>query len=115
MMELARVNDHLSAKLFFEEFNIPYEVISRGENKGKLRVKQIREKDRQKIYQAMDRLKQYGLEAVCDHINVFRDKDDRTVVTFSPYGINSKPAGIAWLEMSDHSIYGNWTKTFVVR
>ena len=34
MMELARVNDHLSAKLFFEEFNIPYEVISRGENKG---------------------------------------------------------------------------------
>lgn len=115
MMELARVNDHEAAKRFFEEFNIPYEVISRGENKGKLRVRRPRDRDREKILRAMDRLKMSGLEVVCDHTNVFRDEKDQAVVTFSPYNIDYLPAGFDWLEMSENSIYGLWTKTYVVR
>ena len=115
MMELARVNDHEAAKRFFEEFNIPYEVISRGENKGKLRIKRPRERDHEKIWEAERRLKMHGLEVVCGHTNVFRDERDHTVVTFSPYNIDYLPTGVDWLEMSDNSIYGLWTKTYVVR
>lgn len=114
-MKLANVNDHEAAKRFFDEFDIPYEVISRGENKGKLRVRPVRERDREKIYKAKGMLEQYGLEVVCDHSNVFRDRKDNAVVTFSPYNISYLPAGIDWLEMSGSSIYGMGTKTYVVR
>ncbi len=43
-MRIASVNDHAQAKLFFDEFNIPYEVVTEGQNKGKLRVKPNRKK-----------------------------------------------------------------------
>lgn len=114
-MKLANVNDHEAAKRFFDEFDISYEVISRGKNKGKLRVRPVRETDRLKIYKAEDMLKEYGLEVICDHSNVFRDREDNAVVTFSPYNIDYHPAGIDWLEMSGDSIYGMWTRTYVVR
>ena len=60
-------------------------------------------------------LKGHGLVVVCDPANVFRDREDNSVVTFSPYNISYLPAGIDWLEMSEISIYGMWTKTYVVR
>ncbi len=114
-MKLANVNDHEAAKRFFDEYDIPYEIISRGANKGKLRVKPCRAVDRENIQRARRRLKEYGLDVICDHANAFRDADDQTVVTFSPYNIDYLPEGFDWLEMSENSIYGLWTKTYVVR
>ena len=113
-MVLAKVNDHDQAKLFFEEFNIPYEVITRGENKGRLRVKPVRSVDGRNLLEAKRKLEAASLGYIVDHMNCFRDEEDRTVCTFSPYTADAVPYGTDWLEMSDYSIYGMWTKTFVI-
>ena len=115
LVEVALVNDPYEAKLFFDEFDIPYREITRGENKGKLKVKSIRDIDWDNRMEAERKLRRFHLGIVIDHPNIFRDKDDNTVVTFSPYEISDLPKDRPWLEMSDHSIYGNGTKTFVVR
>lgn len=66
-------------------------------------------------------LTEQGYGILCDHSNVFRDEDDRTVVTFSPYhDISSDVAGEIFLpgydvEISNLSIYGYGTKTVVIR
>ena len=39
---LAFINNHEDRKLFFDTYNIPYQVITKGVNTGKLRVKQPR-------------------------------------------------------------------------
>lgn len=113
-MKLAIVNDYSQAKLFFDEFNIPYEMITRGKNKGKLRVKPLRDIDRINAAESASRLKDAGLGHFVDHRNCFRDADDNTICTFSPYTANRIPEGITWLKMSEYSIYGMFTKTFVV-
>lgn len=113
-MELAIVNDYDQAKCFFEEFNIPYEIITRGENRGKLRVKPLRNKDRFNLIESESRLKDMRLSYVVDHKNCFRDANDNTVCTFSPYTADRIPDGITWLKMSEYSIYGMCTKTFVI-
>ena len=111
----AAVNDPQEAKLFFEEYDIPYKEITRGENKGKLRVRPIRAKEYELRRETERKLRRSHLEIVIDHPNVFRDRKGNAVVTFSPYDIDELPKNRPWLEMSDHSIYGNGTKTFVVR
>ena len=93
---------------------IPYEIITRGTNKGKLRVKPLRDKDRFNLIETESRLKKAGLDYIVDHVNCFRDADDNTVCTFNPYHAGSVPAGISWLQVSDHSIYGMCTRTFAV-
>ena len=113
-MKLANVNNYDQARHFFDEYNIPYEVITRGENKGKLRVKPLREKDRFNLIETEYRLKDAGLGRIVDHKNCFRDANDNTVCTFSPYTVDRVPEGITWLKMSEYSIYGMCTKTFVV-
>ena len=60
-MKLANVNNYDQARHFFDEYNIPYEVITRGENKGKLRVKPLREKDHFNLIETEYRLKDAGL------------------------------------------------------
>ena len=82
---LALINNHEAGKPFFETYNIPYQVITRGENKGKLRVKVTRSLDGQAVLDARKELEYAGYGFLADHSNVFRDEDDRTVVTFSPY------------------------------
>ena len=57
---------------------------------------------------------------LCDHCNTFRDENDNTVVTFSPYGLGGHGGGSMqigrWeIEISDLSIYGYGTKTVVAR
>ena len=84
---LALINNHEAGKLFFETYNIPYQVITRGENKGKLRVKATRSLDGQAVLDARKELEYAGYGFLADHSNVFRDEDDRTVVTFSPYNV----------------------------
>ena len=97
--------------------NIPYQIITRGENKGKLRVKSKRSSDGQAVLDARKELEYAGYGFLADHSNVFRDEDDRTVVTFSPY--DAVPKGIDVpgydVEVSDYSIYSYGTKTIVMR
>lgn len=118
---LALINNHEQGKLFFEAYNIPYQVITRGENKGKLRVKVTRSSDGQAVLDARKELEYVGYGYRIDHSNVFRDEDDRTVVTFSPYhDISPDTVGEIYLpgydvEVSDLSIYGYGTKTVVIR
>ena len=118
---LALFNNHEPGKLFFDTCHIPYQVITRGANTGKLRVKQPRSYDSSKVLEVRRQLKEQGYGILCDHSNVFRDEDDRTVVTFSPYhDISSDVAGEIFLpgydvEISNLSIYGYGTKTVVIR
>lgn len=56
---LALINNHEDGKLFFETYNIPCQVITRGENKGKLRVKAIRSSDGQAVLDARKELDEY--------------------------------------------------------
>ena len=119
--ELAEINDHEEGESFFEAYQIPYEIITRGENKGKLRVKRTRSVDGEEVRKVWRLLTDAGYGILCDHSNVFRDEDDRTVVTFSPYhDISPDTVGEIYLpgydvEVSDLSIYGYGTKTVVIR
>ena len=114
---LALINNHEDGKLFFETYNIPYQVITRGENKGKLRVKAIRSSDRQAVLDARKELEYASYGFLSDHSNVFRNEDDRTVVTFSPYNAVPKVIEVPGydVEVSDYSIYSYGTKTIVMR
>ena len=109
------------SKIFFDTYNIPYQVITRSINAGKLRVKQPRSYDSSKVLEIRRLLTEQGYGTLCDHSNVFRNEDDRTVVTFSPYhDISPDVAGEIFLpgydvEISDLSIYGYGTKTVVIR
>ncbi len=114
-MMIAQVNDVAASRLFFEEFNIPYEEVTEGKNAGKLKVKALRSIDRKRAYEAGQRCRRARCAEICDHMNVFRDRDDNTIVTFSPYDVEEVPGHRTWIEMSEHSIYGTWTKTFVIR
>ena len=114
---LALLNNHEAGKLFFETYNIPYQVITRGENKGKLRVKATRSSDGQAVLEARKELEYAGYGSLADHSNVFRDEDDRTVITFSPYNAVPKVIDVPGydVEVSDYSIYSYGTKTIVMR
>ena len=86
-----------------------------GENKGTLRVKTIHEKDRNNQVKATRQLKDAGFNDLVDHRSYFRDADDNTVCTFSPYTAKRLPENVPeWLRMSEYSIYVMSTKTFVV-
>ena len=119
-MELANVNNQEDAKILFEKYNIPYSVTSRGVNKGMLRVKNARQIDAQRARTLREELTATNSGHLCDHCNTFRDGNDNTVVTFSPYGLGGHGGGSvqlgSWeIEISDLSIYGYGTKTVVAR
>lgn len=118
---LALINGHEDGKRFFDTYNIPYWVITKGANAGKLRVKQPRSYDSSKVLDVRRLLTEQGYGILCDHSDVFRDENDRTVITFSPYhDISPDVAEELYLsgydvEVSDLSIYGYGTKTIVER
>ena len=118
-MVLADVNNQEEARHFFNEYDIPFQITKRGENKGKLRVMPIRDKDRRMLMDVKSVLKNEGFAWAVDHTNVFRDDNDETVVTFSPYHDVNDFCGISLggyeFTYSDYSIYGNGTATVVAR
>ena len=103
--ELAHILNHKQGKAFFDQFNIPYEVIAHGANKGKLKTKTLRSKDYQAVARAKEKISGYGWEELCDHANVFRDVNDNAVVTFSP-SAQVDPGLIPWAEVSDIPLNG---------
>lgn len=114
---LALINNYEAGKHFFETYNIPYEIITRGENKSKLRVKATRSSDGQAVLDARKALEYAGYGFLADHSNVFRDEDDRPVVTLSPYSAVPKVIDVPGynVEISNLSIYSYGTKTIVMR
>ena len=113
-MKIANVNDYEQAKLFFDEFNIPYEVVTKGQNKGKLRVKPNRKKDLLNLLEAETMLQNAGLGSIVAHPRYFRDADDNTVCTFSQNDLHPTLEGVPCLKVSDHRIYGFGAPTYVV-
>ena len=79
-------------------------------------MKSTRSSDGQAVLDARKELEYAGYGFLADHSNVFRDEDDRTVVTFSPY--DAVPKGIDVpgydVEVSDYSIYSYGTKTILI-
>ena len=114
---LALINNHEDGKRCFETYNIPYQIITRGENKWMLRVKATRYSDGQAVLEARKELEYAGYGFLADHSNVFRDENDRTVITFSPYNAVPKVIDVPGydVEVSDYSIYSYGTKTIVTR
>lgn len=106
--------------------NISYKVVSRGENKGKIRVRKTRDKDSEAYFNAKKFLRRRSRETYLDHAAYYRTDDDRTLVTMSPYidlseltkdmPKNGKPhkLGDYNIWVSTHSIYGNGTPTICV-
>ena len=109
-MQKAYVNIPEQAILFFDEYNIPYEVTKTGI----LKIKSLREKDFMNSLEAQRMLHNAGLDEINDHNNYFRDIADNTVVTFNPYHKPRIPEGITWLKTSEHNIYGMCTQTYVI-
>ena len=65
---LALINNHEAGKLFFETYNNPYQVITRGETKGKLTDKATRSLDGQAELDARTEQADAGygcLDALC--------------------------------------------------
>ena len=118
LYQVADVNNPDEAKELFDAFNIPYEIAASGRNKGKLLVKKLRASDRNAVEPIRELLTRNGLGVLCDHANVFRDADDRPVVTFSPYlSIPYREYELPGYEVivSKLSIYSYGTPTAVVR
>lgn len=107
-MEIVRVNDQEAAKLLFERYNIPYSITSRGEDKGELRVKPLRERDKNRLWTFQQDLRAKHPDIV-DHCMTFRDEEDNLIVTFSPYGCY-KPGKYELddldIDILEFSIYG---------
>ncbi|MCC6095183.1 MAG: hypothetical protein LIV24_09245, partial [Eubacterium sp.] len=103
--------------------NISYSVVTKGENKGMIRVRKSRIKDGEFCMELEKYLRRRGRAAYLDHVYYFRTDDDRTLVTMSPYmeleelkqdlPKNGKPhkLGAYSIWVSTHSIYGNRTPT----
>ena len=126
-MELAEVNNHDAAKILFDRYDIPYEIITRGENKGKLRVKTVRGRDMDCARPIIDAVRR-AVPALCDHTVVFRDVNDHVIITFSSYallrpgkcdiqgvyGASGVETNVE-AEVMEYSIYGYGTRTVVIK
>lgn len=114
---LAPIDNYEDGKIFFETYNIPYQVIARGDNKGKLRVKTSRAVEDDAIFKARRAMERTGYGVLCVHSNVFRAEGDRPMVTFNPcYEAISDIVVRGYdIEISDLCLYNGGTKTIVVR
>lgn len=125
------INEQEEAIKLFEKLSsfglkIPYQIIGRGENKGKIKVLRLREKDSSFYLQVEQFLKSRRRGIYLDHISHFRTDDGRTVITMNPYielsdlsrdiTKDGTPHTLGGYEIyvSRHSIYGNDTPTICI-
>ena len=59
------------------------------------------------------RLRRAHLYRMCDHEFVWRDKDDNTLVTYSPYDVEEVKQ--TWIEKVEDNFYGHGTTTFIIQ
>ena len=100
---------------------IPYKVVTRGENEGLLKVLPIRVSDHGNMERIIRLMKANGIDWIMDHQCTFRTINDEIVLMFSPYGSRGNYTkrdddefiGGLQIAVSDYSIHGNGTRTFV--
>lgn len=102
------VNDVPTARLFLEKFNIEYK-----EERGEVKVKGERDIDWERAHEIDRRLQKARLGHIRDHEFVWRDRDGGTIITYSPYDVESVRQ--TWIEKVEENFYGHGTTTFVVR
>ena len=107
------MNDPESARRFFAQYNIPYWE-EQTKNGIRFRVKAPREIDQERVLDLNARIRKARIpNALCDHEYVFRDAEDNTIVTYSPYDIEDVKQ--PWIEKTEHNFYGFGTTTFVIK
>ena len=102
------VNDAEQARLFLATYNIEYKVESDG-----IKVLAHRDVDYERAKAVDARLRRIGLSNMCDHEFIWRDRDGNTLVSYSPYDVESVKQ--IWIEKVENNFYGHGTTTFVVR
>lgn len=102
------VNDMDKARLFLAHYNILY----REEN-GKIIVLAPRDIDRERAYELNQRLQKARLACLCDHEFIWRDADDNTLVTYSPYDVEEVKQ--PWIEKVKDNFYGFGSTTFIIQ
>ena len=103
------VNDVEAARHFLEKFNIEYKV----EPDGQISVLESRDVDRERAKAVEARLRKVGLAGLCDHKSIWRDRENNTLVTYSPYDVESVKQ--TWIEKVEDNFYGHGTTTFIIR
>ena len=83
------------------------------EDGTKIQVKAPRAIDQERAYDLNQRLRRAHLYRMCDHEFVWRDKDDNTLVTFSPYDVEEVKQ--TWIEKVEDNFYGHGTTTFIIQ
>lgn len=121
LTEYAQINNVPMAKLLFHEYGIHFNTYRVGEHKGELRVLKVRDRD-SKVWSDFSKRLGRKLGWLNEHCRIFRDKDDNTVLMFSPYesdehvrSLDRRVIGDYKCEVRDESIYGFGTLTVVVR
>ena len=119
-MTVANISDQEQARHFFNLYNIPFQITKIGQNKGKLRIMPLREKDLEVMRKAKRALRDNGYGWAAENYKVFRDDQDNAVVTFGPGDsdrVHELEGVIGDFEVtcSRWSIYGNMTRTVVCR
>lgn len=102
------VNDVPMARLFLEKLNIEYR-----EEEDKISVLESRDVDRERARNIEAKLRKVGLGHMCDHKFIWRDANDNTLVTYSPYDVESVKQ--TWIERTEFNFYGHGTTTFIIR
>ena len=107
------VHDTEAARRFFACYNIPYQE-EQTEDGIRFRVKAPRTIDHERAQEVQNRIRKARIpNGLCDHEFIFRDADDNTLITYSPYDMTEVRQ--TWIEKSPHSFYGFGTTTFVLR
>lgn len=121
--ELSKINIPSAGIKFCEAYNIPWRITERGENSGRIRTYKTRQTDRDTYFEVRKLLEDSGYGYLVDHGAVFRDANDKPVITFSPYGCPRIPKALEEIlsgrgysiEMIEHGIYAAASETFVIR
>ncbi len=107
------VNDIAEARLFFAHYHIQYRE-EKTEDEFRIKVKAPRMIDHERTTDINARIRRSRVpNQLCDHEFVFRDEEDNTLVTYSPYDVTDVKQ--TWIEKSPYNFYGFGTTTFVVR
>ncbi len=79
------MNDPEAARRFFAQYSIPYWEVQTKDS-VRFRVKALRTIDQERAMDLNVRIRKARISnALCDHEFVFRDAEDNTIVTYSPY------------------------------
>lgn len=107
------INDPEAARQFFAQYNILYWE-EQTKNGIRFRVKAPRTIDQERVMDLNARIRKARIpNSLCDHEFIFRDAEDNTIVTYSPYDV--KEVKQTWIEKSEHNFYGHGTTTFVIK